>query len=58
MIQIKLTHVLFIHLRIHVLKTHYFLLFVYLLFNYIILTLRNVGYQFNINYLNNIITLR
>jgi len=34
-----------------------FMLFIHLLINYVILTLRNVKYQFNTKYLNNIITL-
>jgi len=34
-----------------------FMLFIHLLINYIIFTLRNVKYQFNTIYSNNIITL-
>jgi len=40
------------------LKYIIFMLFVHLLMNYVICTLRNVKYQFNTKYPNNIITLR
>jgi len=57
----KITHIYyveltftFIHHRIYVFKLHYFyVISVHLLINCVILTLRNVKYQFNTKYSNN-----
>jgi len=49
-------YILFIYIRIYVLNYFVFMLFVYYI-NDVILTLRNVEYQFNTKYSNSTITL-
>jgi len=49
-------HFTFNYFKIYFLKLYYFMLFVYLFINCVILT-KNVKYQFNTKYSNNIITL-
>jgi len=55
LIYVKLTYILFIYLKIYVLRYIIFMLFVYLLINCVILKLRNIEYEFNTKYLNTII---